>query len=77
MAAFGSDGGGGTSRTVCFAKAGTCPAKEVSSANGRLTSLALEAGSFRPACCLSLASLAHRRLYKPPVKNSWHEIVMP
>ncbi|WP_290404583.1 hypothetical protein [Paenibacillus polymyxa] len=51
MAAFGSDGGGGTSRTVCFAKAGTCRAKEVSSANGRL--------------------------YKPPVKNSWHEIVMP
>ncbi|KAF6626122.1 hypothetical protein [Paenibacillus polymyxa] len=49
----------------------------MSSANGRLTSLALEAGSFRPACCLSLASLAHRRLYKPPVKNSWHEIVMP
>ncbi|WP_226001572.1 hypothetical protein [Paenibacillus sp. BJ-4] len=57
-------------------KGGDVPGKEVSSANERLTSLPFGAGSFAlPAIELRFAG--SRAALRPPVKNSWHEIVMP
>ncbi|AET59117.1 hypothetical protein HPL003_11800 [Paenibacillus terrae HPL-003] len=52
------------------------PGKEVSRTDGWLTSLPFEAGSFAlPAIEPRFAG--SRTALRPPVKNSWHEIVMP
>ncbi|MGW9530597.1 hypothetical protein ACWHAM_23295 [Paenibacillus terrae] len=57
-------------------KGGDVPGKEVSRTDGWLTSLPFEAGSFTlPAIEPRFAG--SRAALRPPVKNSWHEIVMP
>ncbi|MEC0232751.1 hypothetical protein P4H71_00090 [Paenibacillus kribbensis] len=57
-------------------KGGDVPGKEVSRTSGRLTSLPFWGRQLRPAC-YEPRFAGSRAALRPPVKNSWHEIVMP